>query len=113
MGKQLKKGSVVLVNLDSTKGHEQSGVRPAIVLSGESFHVSGLCFICPLTTVIKNYFGNVYLKKDNINGLDSDSEALVSQVRSIDQDRINNIIGMADKNIVKEILKGFDIICDR
>ena len=41
--------SVVRVGLDPTRGHEQGGIRRALVVSYEPFHRSGLATVCPIT----------------------------------------------------------------
>jgi mRNA interferase MazF len=49
-------GDVVWLEFDSQAGHEQSGHRPAVVLSPESYNGrTGLMVCCPLTTRIKGY----------------------------------------------------------
>jgi len=41
---------VVWVGLDPTQGHEQAGRRPALVVSFEPFHSSGLITVLPITS---------------------------------------------------------------
>ena len=41
--------AVVRVGLDPARGHEQGGVRRALVVSYEPFHRSGLATVCPIT----------------------------------------------------------------
>ena len=41
--------AVVRVTLDPTTGHEQGGIRKALVVSYEPFHRSGLAAVCPIT----------------------------------------------------------------
>jgi len=46
----LKAGDIVWVDFDPVKGTEQSGVRPAIVLSSAAFHEAGsTAIVCPIT----------------------------------------------------------------
>lgn len=49
-------GDFIWIDLDPTAGHEQSGRRPAIVLSPHTYNtVAGLCVICPITSRARGY----------------------------------------------------------
>lgn len=49
-------GDVIWIDLDPTVGHEQSGRRPAIVVSPRNYNaVAGLCVICPITSRVRGY----------------------------------------------------------
>jgi mRNA interferase MazF len=109
----LKQKDIVVVSLNPIIGHEQAGVRPAVIVSGDAFHVSGVCLICPLTQKIKNFFGNPVLGLDKENGLNSDSEILVGQIRAVDQQRIVKKIGQISDSQLKEIFKGLDYLLER
>lgn len=46
----MKRGEIWFVDLDPTRGKEQRGVRPVLVVSTEAFaRVTGLAIICPIT----------------------------------------------------------------
>lgn len=113
MRESLNKGDLVLVNFNPTKGHEQNGIRPAVVISGNDFHVSGLCFVFPLTSQIKSYFGGIVLEPNDSNGLSETSEVLVSQIRTIDQRRIVKILGVIEDSELKDLHWGLDQLMDR
>ena len=51
-GQRPSNGEVWLVNLNPTRGHEQAGIRPALVVSADRFNRSpaGLAIVVPLTT---------------------------------------------------------------
>ena len=73
-------GDILWINLNPTKGHEQSGTRPVIVASFASFNrLSGLCTIIPMTHVQKGYINEVV-----INAKDAHGVALIDQVRTLD-----------------------------
>jgi mRNA interferase MazF len=45
-----QQGEIILTNFDPTKGHEQAGYRPALVVSNADFGgASNLTWICPIT----------------------------------------------------------------
>lgn len=58
-----KCGDIVWINFDPQSGHEQSGRRPALVLSPQKYNEKvGLAIFCTITKYIKGYpelrFGN-------------------------------------------------------
>ena len=38
MKKRLKQGNIIYMNFDPTKGHEQEGYRPALVVSNDDYN---------------------------------------------------------------------------
>ena len=49
-------GDFIWISLDPTKGHEQRGRRPAVVLSPRAYNErTGLCVGCPITGQAKGY----------------------------------------------------------
>jgi len=90
----MKQGEIWLVNLNPTKGSEQHGVRPVVILSGNAMNDSlGICIVCPISTRIKHYAGCIVLKKDKTNGLDSDSEVITFQIRTVSKNRMIKHLG--------------------
>lgn len=73
-------GDFIWIDLDPAAGHEQSGRRPAIVLSPHSYNAAaGLCVICPITSRVRGYpFEAVLPESANSRGV-----VLVDQPRSI------------------------------
>ena len=76
----LHRGAILWVNLSPTKGHEQSGRRPAIVVSAERFNRStGLAIVVPITSKGRGTAMEVVIETDTVHGI-----ALASHVRAID-----------------------------
>ena len=74
------RGDIVWVTFDPTKGHEQKGRRPAVVLSPKNYNTkTGLAIICPITNVAKSYPFEVSVDMSNISGV-----ILADQMRTID-----------------------------
>lgn len=51
-----ERGQAVWIDMDPQSGHEQSGRRPALVLSPASYNGKvGLALLCPITSRVKGY----------------------------------------------------------
>ncbi|MCL2054936.1 MAG: type II toxin-antitoxin system PemK/MazF family toxin [Oscillospiraceae bacterium] len=49
-----KQGDIVIVSFDPTLGHEQAGLRPALVVSKELYNqVTNQIVVCPITSRVK------------------------------------------------------------
>ena len=73
-------GDVVWLAFDPQAGHEQSGHRPALVMSPALYNgKTGLMMCCPLSTRIKGYPFEVRVRID-----DHESVVLSDQVKSLD-----------------------------
>jgi mRNA interferase MazF len=98
-------------NLNPTKGTEQSGIRPVVIISGNTMNEHlGLSIVMPLSTKVKNYMGCLVLKKNSMNGLKEDSEILTFQIRTISQDRLIEKIGKITDNELQELKKNLNEI---
>ena len=74
------RGDIVWINLNPQKDHEQSGKRPAIVLSPKEYNKkTNLFLVCPVTSRIKKYPFEVVINEEKIKGV-----ALSDQMRSMD-----------------------------
>ncbi|MBU2652307.1 MAG: type II toxin-antitoxin system PemK/MazF family toxin [Bacteroidetes bacterium] len=90
----MKQRDIYLTDLNPVKGSEQKGIRPVVIISGNTMNDNlHICIVCPLTTKIKNYAGCIVLNKNNINNLEQDSEVITFQVRAISKDRMLKKIG--------------------
>jgi mRNA interferase MazF len=92
----LRRGSVVLVELDPTVGNEKRGVRPCVVVSdpviNEDQRFPVLCVV-PVTGTLG--VGALYPQlSPSGSGLTKVSCALVDHVRSIDKRRIRRVYGV-------------------
>ncbi len=76
-----ERGEVVWITLNPQAGHEQSGRRPAVVLSPAEYNGKvGLAIVCPLTSQIKGYPFEVLIPA----GLPVSGAILADQVKSLD-----------------------------
>jgi mRNA interferase MazF len=105
------RGDFIWVNLNPRRGHEQSGCRPALVLSPKSYNRKvGLCVICPATRSAKGYaFEAVYTQPDR-----TESVVLADHVRSIDWRvrEISKIARVPDAVLNDVVAKLYSLIID-
>lgn len=91
----MKQREIWLVDLNPVSGSEQQGIRPAVVVSGNAMNDNlQICIVCPLSSKIKGYKGCLVLKKDEVNGLDTDSEVITFQIRTVSGERLIRRIGI-------------------
>jgi mRNA interferase MazF len=75
------RGDVVWITLNPQAGHEQSGRRPALVLSPASYNGKvGLAILCPVTSQVKGYPFEVTLPP----GSKLAGVVLADQIKSLD-----------------------------
>jgi len=90
----MKQGEIWFANLNPSKGSEQAGLRPVVILSGNLLNQHlNVVIVAPLTTKTKKYKGNPILAPAKANGLKAESEMLIFHIRSISKDRMVNKIG--------------------
>lgn len=76
-----KQGDVVFLDFNPTKGHEQRGFRPAVVISTNIFNQNTkMVIVCPITSNSKE-FPTHYKLEDTKNVFGS---VLCEHIRSID-----------------------------
>jgi mRNA interferase MazF len=76
-----RRGDLVWLQFDPQAGHEQSGRRPALVISHDAYNAKvGLALMCPITISIKGYPFEVPVPL----GLSVTGVILADQVRSLD-----------------------------
>ena len=75
------RGDIVWITLNPQAGHEQSGRRPALVLSPAAYNEKvGLAIFCPVTNQVKGYPFEVLIP----DGLTVSGAILSDQVKSLD-----------------------------
>jgi mRNA interferase MazF len=97
------RGDAIWITLNPQTGHEQSGRRPALVLSPQSYNAKvGLVILCPITSKIKGYPFEVILPSN----LSIGGAILSDQVKSLDwQARKAELICKLPVSIVTDTLQ--------
>jgi len=105
---KLDRGSVILLDLDPTVGHEQRGVRPCIVVSDpEVVADQRFPLVCVVPVTGTPGMGALYpALNPGRSGLTKQSCALIDQLRSVDKGRVRRVFGQIDTSELKAIDEG-------
>ena len=98
-----ERGDVVWLDFDPQAGHEQSGRRPAFVLSPAAYNgKTGLMLCCPITTQVKGYPFEVVIEgTTKARGV-----ILADQAKSLDwQVRKAEKAGKVAKPVLEEVIE--------
>lgn len=107
----MRQREIWYADLNPTKGSEQSGFRPVVVISGNMLNTHlKVVIVCLLSSKIKNYKGNVVLNPNDKNGLTSPSEIMIFHLRSISKDRLVRKIGEISESELSYLKEGLDDI---
>ena len=94
---------------DPVKGSEQGGRLPAVIISGNLMNqYLNVVIVCPMTTSVKNYKGNVVLTPNAENKLNKSSEILTFHVRSVAKDRLKSKIGRITADELALVKQGLE-----
>jgi len=95
------RGDIVWITFNPKAGHEQTGRRPALVLSPAVYNGKvGLAVLCPITSQIKGYPFEVLIP----DGLQIGGAILSDQVKSLDwQARQVEWIGKLPEAVLEEV----------
>ncbi|KNX36987.1 type II toxin-antitoxin system PemK/MazF family toxin [Luteipulveratus halotolerans] len=96
-------GEVVWVNLSPVIGSEQSGHRPAVIVSGPEYLavVPNVVIVVPVTTRDRGLPNHVRLTGST--GLEERSFAMTEQPRTVDRRRITRSSGQVDRSTLHEM----------
>lgn len=105
----MKQRDICFANLNPTRGSEQNGLRPVVIISGDTMNDNlGICIVCPLSSKIKNYPSTVYIEKSSENGLSENSEVICFQVRAISKERLNPPLGKISHVQLEKIIENLN-----
>ena len=96
-----ERGDIVWVDMSPQAGHEQSGRRPAIVISPGRYNSKvGLAIVCPITNQAKGYPFEVAIP----DGFKIKGVILADQMKSIDWTARNmELIFKIPESVVEEV----------
>ncbi len=98
----VKQGDIIKINFSPQSGHEQSGSRPAVVISNDFFNdKTNLAIVCPITNTDKNFPLHIKLdKRTKTTGV-----ILCEHVKSLDiKSRNFTVLESLSKDILNEAI---------
>lgn len=111
----MKRGDVYLADLNPTRGSEQSGFRPVIIVSRDAINRSSPVMIavpCTSWAPDRRVYPSQVLIQAPEGGLRGDSIALGEQVRAIAGDRLHERWGSLDAATVRRLDRALLIALD-
>jgi mRNA interferase MazF len=98
----INRGDIWLINLDPTLGHEQSGIRPALIISVDLLNMSlaELVIVLPITSKNKGISSHVEIQYDF---LPSVSFIKTEDIRSVSVERLIKRIGPVDSFVLQKV----------
>jgi mRNA interferase MazF len=92
---KIERGAILKVDFDPTLGHEQRGIRPAVLVSNPAVIAHQrfpLLCVVPVTSTAGQ--GALYPKLEpGASGLQRTSFAMIDQLRSVDKQRVRRVHG--------------------
>lgn len=107
------RGEVWMVDLDPTRGHEQSGTRPALVVSNDTFNQgpAGLIVVVPVTSRDKHVRSHVRVEPPE-GGLRTTSYIKCEDVRSVASARLTKRMGKVSQATLQAVAMRLRVLMD-
>ncbi len=98
------RGEVWLADLDPTRGHEQAGRRPVLVISDDVFNrgPAELVIVVPITSRNRGIRSRVVVKPPE-GGLLHESTIICEGVRSVARERLSHRLGAVGSPSLHEV----------
>ena len=99
----IKQGDILTLSLDPTKGHEQKGYRPVVVISNEIYNrKTGFCVIYPISSTERDY--SMYIGLDERTK--THGKVIADQMKTVDiKARPYKYIESIPDDILEEVLE--------
>jgi len=100
MVESVKQGTIIKTDLDPTKGHEQAGFRPALVVSPILFtQATNLTLVCPITNTDRQRPLHIKLESLQTTGF-----VMTEQIRAVDlKNRQFRVVERVPKPIMERV----------
>ncbi len=107
---KILRGDIVWADLDPTRGNEQSGRRPVLVISQSIFNERSGTIIAIALTSQEPRAGFPLTLELNKTKLPKESWAKISQIRVLSVDRLGSKIGRAHVDELEQLIEGLNEI---
>lgn len=101
---KIRRGDLVLVDLDPTKGGEIQKTRPAVVIQNDTGNErSATTIVAPVTSTYQGYPFEVELETDE-EDVEKDSSVLLDQIRAVSiEHRVLRKLGDVSRGKMREV----------
>jgi len=103
------------INFSPTKGSEQKGLRPALIIETNATDNQGnTTIVIPFTSQLNKIQSlDIIIEPNKKNGLSNKSKLKLRQIRVVDKTRLNKKLGkISDKNLQTQILDILKMLFD-
>ena len=107
---RLLRGEIRWADLDPTRGHEQAGMRPILVLSADVFNERSGTVIAVVLTSQEPRAGFPLTLESIAPGLPKRSWIKIGQIRTLSAERIGKRIARATDEEVDRVIEGLNEI---
>ena len=109
-----RRGDIWLVDFGEPIGREQSGRRPALIVSSDALNdrPAGVVIAVPLTTRHRDLPSHIEIDPGEQSGLDEISYAKCEDVKSISEHRLLSRLGRADDRAMFEIARALRFLLE-
>ena len=108
-----RRSEVWLIDFGEPVGREQSGTRPALVVSADLLNESraGVIVVIPITTAYRGLPSHIEIDCDG-SGLDELSYAKCEDVKSISEQRLVTRLGIVDDEVMFAVARALRFLLD-
>jgi mRNA interferase MazF len=108
-----RRGEVWLLDFGEPVGREQSGRRPAVVISADSLNESraGIVVVIPLTTTYRGLPSHIEIDRGD-SGLDEVSYAKCEDLKSVSEQRLIGRLGVVGDDVTVRLARTLRFLLD-
>ncbi len=107
---RILRGDIIWADLNPTKGHEQAGQRPVLILSHDVFNERSGTVIAMALTSHEQKAGYPLTYELPLKGLPKKSWVKISQIRTLSTERLGKRIGRIAPEDIDNIIEGLNEI---
>jgi mRNA interferase MazF len=108
---RILRGEIRWADLNPTRGHEQAGLRPVLILSHDVFNERSGTVIAVAITSQSQRAGFPLTLELKTGEMPKQSWVKISQIRTLSVERIGKVIGRASQEEMAQVIEGlYEII---
>lgn len=107
---RILRGEIRWADLNPTRGHEQAGLRPVLILSHDIFNERSGTVIAVAITSQPQKAGFPLTLQLKIGEMPKQSWVKISQIRTLSVERIGKLIGRASQEELAQVIEGLNEI---